>query len=364
MRHRRRNRVLAANGLSVALGIDGRIHTWGRGCDGALGHGDLNDAAMPAPILGLAGVATFAVGRGHVLTVAGTGAGKAWGDNQNGQGAQLAAALAPSCAGDFPNPGRAVNPAPADLDVPGLPLLSAVAAGHTHSLALDDTGQVLAWGGDGFLALGDGTVNPRRLDRFTVPISNVLRIAAGGYTSAAVTRTGQLWIWGEGGLGDGSTMVQLRPAPVVTSAEVADVGIGQQVAVVLLRDGRVYTWGRNPGTAVERVTLQRLPLPDIAIGLAVRGQHALILLIDGRVMAWGLNGNGQLGLGHTRTVEGPTQVPGLPPIVAIGTSPSHSLALAADGNVWAWGANTFGQVSGTPGPDVLSPVQIPLLNLN
>jgi alpha-tubulin suppressor-like RCC1 family protein len=357
-------RVLAGSGFSVALGGDGRIHTWGRGCDGALGKGDLNDGAAPGPIIGLAGVATFGVGRGHVLTLAGTGAAKAWGDNQHGQGAQLAAAIAPSCAGDFPNPNRAVDPAPSDLSAPGLPLLSAVAGADVHSLALSSTGEVLAWGGDGFLALGDGTVNPRRLDRAAVPIGGVLRIAASGYTSAAVTTGGQLWVWGEGGLGDGSTMVRLRPAPVVTAGDVADVALGQQVALVLLRDGRVFTWGRNTGTPVERLTLRQLSLPDIAVGIAARGRHALILLADGRVMAWGENGNGQLGLGHRGTVEVPLQVPGLPPIVAIGTSVNHSLALAADGNVWGWGANSFGQATGNPGADVLSPVQVPGLNLN
>lgn len=359
------NRVLAGYGFSVALGGDGRIYTWGRGCDGALGKGDLNDLAMPGPIIGLGGVATFGVGRGHVLTIAGTGAAKAWGDNQHGQGAQLAATITPSCVGDLPtNPARAIDTAPADLSVPGMALLSAVAGGDVHSLALDSTGQVLSWGGDGFLALGDGTVNPRRLDRAAVPFSDVLRVAASGYTSAAVTRSGQLWVWGEGGLGDGSTMVQLRPTPVVTAGDVADVALGQRVALVLLRDGRVFTWGRNTGTPVERVTLRQLPLPGIAVGLTGRGQHALILLADGRVMAWGNNGNGQLGLGNTGTVEVPLQVPGLPRIVAIGTSINHSLALAADGNVWGWGANSFGQASGNPGADVLSPVQVPNLNLN
>ena len=358
------NRVLAVQGASVALGGDGRIHTWGRGCDGALGKGDLNDVAMPGPIVGLGGVATFAVGRRHVLTVAGTGAAKAWGDNENGQGAQTAAGVAPSCVGDFPNAARAVDTVPADLSVPGMALLSAVAGADVHSLAIDSTGQVLSWGGDGLLALGDGTVNSRRLGRAAVPFSEALRIAAGFYTSAVVTRSGQLWVWGEGGIGDGSTMVRLRPTPVVTAGAVADVAVGNHIVVVLLRDGRVFTWGRNAGTPAERVTLRQLSLPDIAVGLAVRGFHALILLADGRVMAWGENGSGQLGLGHRGTVEVPLQVPGLPRIVAVGTSRDHSLALAADGNVWGWGANAFGQASGNPGADVLSPVQVPNLNLN
>ncbi|GIQ80518.1 hypothetical protein KIPB_001328 [Kipferlia bialata] len=72
-------------------------------------------------------------------------------------------------------------------------------------------------------------------------------------------------------------------------------------------------------------------------------QHTLALSSNGRVFAWGKNGNGQLGLGDTRTRKTPVELPSSAfdeaPIKAIACGSLHSMAVTEDGAVYMWGNN-------------------------
>ena len=62
--------------------------------------------------------------------------------------------------------------------------------------------------------------------------------------------------------------------------------------------------------------------------VACGGAHSVALGADGSCHAWGKNQNGQLGLGHSDSVEGPTLVASLPPRAAwVSCGGAHTAAL-------------------------------------
>ncbi|MFP2934870.1 RCC1 domain-containing protein, partial [Pyxidicoccus sp. 3LG] len=200
------------------------------------------------------------------------------------------------------------TPLPQPAKVNGLPPIKAIAAGASHSLALDVDGHVWAWGFNNMGQAGIGTaggsvLTPTQLA--TLP--TIQAIAANGSFSLALATDGRLWAWGQntsGQLGTGTT-----GASVATPVQV-------------------------PGLPTLRA---------IAAGV----NHTLALDADGRVWAWGFNNMGQVGTGSTSpaSVLSPVMLAGLPRAKAIAAGVGHSLIIDEQfGNVWAWGQNTFGQV--------------------
>jgi alpha-tubulin suppressor-like RCC1 family protein len=73
-------RSVAAGVLhSLALGWDGRVHSWGFDSDGELGHGDLQVRRSPALVQGLEGARDVAASYNHSLAVTQSGAVFQWG---------------------------------------------------------------------------------------------------------------------------------------------------------------------------------------------------------------------------------------------------------------------------------------------
>jgi len=81
------------------------------------------------------------------------------------------------------------------------------------------------------------------------------------------------------------------------------------------------------------------------------GGHTCVVIEGGRLRCWGLNGDGQLGLGHTLTIgddelpnsEGDVPMPGLVTQVSGGLAESTCARLES-GAVYCWGKNSHGQL--------------------
>ena len=75
-------------------------------------------------------------------------------------------------------------------DVPeGLSDVVSIAAGNSHSIALESDGTVVAWSGYGLLNIPSG-------------LSDVVEISAGGYHSLALKSDGTVVAWGNNGNGE------------------------------------------------------------------------------------------------------------------------------------------------------------------
>ncbi|NBV25406.1 MAG: hypothetical protein EBS05_26265, partial [Proteobacteria bacterium] len=229
---------------------------------------------------------------------------------------------------------------------------SVVAAGTTHSLAIDPQGAVVAWGdaAEGKLVVPSG-------------LSGVVAVAAGSDFSLAADRLGRVYAWGRNNFG------QLNlPLTLLNTVQLA---VGDSFAVGLNVSGEVVAWGRNDFGQTN------VPAGLVNVAAVAAGdRHAVALRSDGTVVAWGANdmaqatvpasltnivsvsagGNFCLALRRDGTVigwgnnaEGQTAIPtAATNVQAIACGVDHSLALRADGSLLAWGRNDQGQLNVPP----------------
>ena len=205
---------------SMAVDADGRLHSWGGGEDGALGHGDTVSRASPAVVAAFAGrrVDAIACGSRHTLALA-EGAIFSWGWGAYGQlghgdvGGRLAPteieALAGAPLGSSPI-AAAGSRASASVAAGGGPQL---ACGYRHSMI------VCSPAADG-----------------------------GGEGEGGTARDVYAWGWGRHGqLGTGAYADELSPVPVsrLRSLGVWKLRLGGRHSLALCFDGRVYAWGND-----------------------------------------------------------------------------------------------------------------------
>jgi alpha-tubulin suppressor-like RCC1 family protein len=82
-----------------------------------------------------------------------------------------------------------------------------LAAGRNHSLLLDDSGHVWAWGANSAGQLGTGQSSFSQVPRVVNSLSSIAMVAAGVQHSLALSTDGNLWAWGDnsaGTFGNGS----------------------------------------------------------------------------------------------------------------------------------------------------------------
>ena len=131
-----------------------------------------------------------------------------------------------------------------------------VAAGNTHSLALDDQGRLWAWGSNVSGQLGDGTntshFTPILVSSATLGGAKWVSVAAGDSYTLALDDQGRLWAWGSnyvGRLGDGTTTDRAMPTLVNSRrprrAKWVSVAAGHMHTLALDDQGRLWAWGSN-----------------------------------------------------------------------------------------------------------------------
>ncbi|WP_422658833.1 RCC1 domain-containing protein [Paenibacillus sp. EC2-1] len=141
--------------------------------------------------------------------------------------------------------------------------IKAISAGGFHSMALDNRGQVWAWGrnlegqlGIGFTNEGAHKGDIRGAKRVVFPQEvNIVEISAGATFSLALDDEGQVWAWGdneEGQLGIGYHKIgrsQFSPIRVVHEngllSQIQSISAGPYHSLALDKDGQIWGWGAN-----------------------------------------------------------------------------------------------------------------------
>lgn len=306
--------------------VSGALWAWGSNEHGQLGDGSEADSNTPVEIFE-DNVETIAAGHNHSLALV-DGTLWAWGKNDAGQ-------LGDGTTADRDEPVEVWPDGtfPDDIDQ--------IAAGESHSLVLLDDESVWAWGSNEFGQLGDGT----NVDRHTPVqvlsplgsggLDTIQQISAGSNHNLAVREitipvsggddetTQVVLSWGDntfGQLGDGTTQGRSLPDYVLDKLgfflfEIDDVVSGGDHNFLQFNNNTFESWGRNDHGQLaidaggEIVTTPRTVVDDEDEAITNPAEYSAgldhSLIRDGSIIfAAGSNAHGQLGQGHTESVEG------------------------------------------------------------
>lgn len=273
----------------------------------------------------------------------------------------------------------------------------AVATGEAHSCAINRDGRVLCWGKGFHGQLGNGMAM-----NSSVPVRarglgiEVRSIAAGGSHSCAINRFGRAFCWGAndvGQLGNGTTANKFAPEPVTgLRRSVRAIAAGRGHSCAINRVGRAFCWGYNlhgqlgDGTNETRLApvpvstaTPRFNLRNIAT-IATGDSHSCAVNTGGLFFCWGRNREGQLGLGDLDPRNEPAQVWRMRAAAAVGAGGDggattgmdgmagvvsaglwHSCGLHSNGSAYCWGGNGHGQLGiGAAGPPVAERTRVRL----
>jgi len=303
--------VSVAGGHShcLALSAEGEVYSWGDGTDGALGHAD-GSASAPRRIEMLAHVETIAAGALNSAAVDDRGRLFTWGRGAFVAGERIS-------LGYELDPATECQPTPKRVDALSEDRVVGVALGFGFTLAVTDAGAVFSFGESGHGALGHGLstgeVLPRRIEALAETGRRFVAVAAGHHHTLALTEKGQVYGWGDG-YANGHGQNQRTPQRVAALAgESVKLMYAQSFSsCVVTEKGELYTWGDGSlnsfhlghGVAARQPTPKRVgALSRVKVAAAAVGDsHTLVADEDGVV--WGFGQRAALGLGEADSPSG------------------------------------------------------------
>lgn len=352
---------------TIVAKSNGKVYTWGNNLYGQLGFGD-NLSSSVAVSVNTSGVLSgktitkVATGYFHSIALGSDGNVYTWGYNWYGQ------------LGNGNNTNSYVPVAVNTSGVLSGKIIIRVAAGLHHSIALASDGKVYTWGYNAFGQLGNGNNTnsnvPVAVDTSGVLSGKIITQIASGYGhSMALASDGKVYTWGlnsSGQLGnytytDSKVPVSIKTSGVLSGRTIIQIAAGSDHSIALASDGTVYTWGRNDygqlgngsfiGSITEPVAVNTSGVLSgkTIIQIAAGYYHSIALASDGTVYTWGDNTYGQLGNGNNTKSNVPVAVRTVgvlngKTIVKIASGSDHSIALASDGTLYTWGRNSSGQL--------------------
>ncbi|MBX3095204.1 MAG: putative Ig domain-containing protein [Cryobacterium sp.] len=354
------------NHAVLGLTDDGTVYSWGVGFYGELGEGtSVIEKLTPSPIAlpALAAgdrVIQVSVGSEHALALTEQGTVLAWGRNESGQ-----LGLGDTATRGTPT----IVPTSAFPGLSTARIVAISASGADHSLALSSSGQVFAWGWNGFGQVGDNSVSDR-WSPVRVINNSATSVSAGNGYSFAVTSAG-VYSWGinlYGQLGNGTTSARLVPSstaafPGLASGEqIVEVAAGGDHVLARGSHGTVYSWGDDgygqlglgagddSRTAPAIVTVPGLASGDTVESVDAGEGYSLARTAAGSLYTWGFNSDGQLALGDLADRDSPTPVTAFPavlddaPIAHASAGHDGAVIVSATGGVY--GSGRFGGLLG------------------
>jgi alpha-tubulin suppressor-like RCC1 family protein len=253
-----------------------------------------------------------------------------------------------------------------------------IAAGGQAACALNQTGNVLCWGG-GQLGRNTGS-NVRQAAQNVVgpngPIDTAHAISVGVQSGCALTGEGAVWCWGRGPLGDGTYPPStLRTASRLTLGshstnsarqpveDATQIAVGKGFGCYLDSRGMVRCWGLNNkgqlGSSARDSDMGNCGSqanPEYGINHAIDldifeastlragDAHACVITNDGELICWGDNRFRQTRPNVQDEQLMPSAVGGVAGVTDLALSQSHTCVLIQNGEVKCWGGNSEGQL--------------------
>jgi alpha-tubulin suppressor-like RCC1 family protein len=260
---------------------------------------------------------------------------------------------------------------PTPIVLPTKSAIRAVSCGRSHSLLLNDHGQVFALGNNSFGQCGRpiiekedyfGSKKVHRIDELPTDVS---QIECGQDHSLFLTKTGELYACGwsaDGQTGLGSYDNQPRPTKIrgdLEGEKIIKVSSSADTVLALDDKGNVFGWGNAEYAQFRSLTredslqfnlprhLDHLDVPGKIIDVASGGTICAVLNDRGQVFVWGF---GILGKGpNVEHSEFPALLPeslfGMntyspdTKVAKIFAGLSQFAAITNKGDLYAWGKN-------------------------
>ena len=278
----------------------------------------------------------------HTMYVDASGALWGWGDNYNN------VLLDPDF--DDNNPGQSTVPVRMGTANDWV----SVAAGETFNLALKSDGSLWGWGLNTAGQLGTGSsayvlTTPTRVVGSQVWVA----VSVGYQHTVALDNTGRLWAWGlnysgELGIGtDGPGSNSGVPMPIGTDTDWVAVSVGSQHTLALKSTGALYAWGANYNGVLGNGTTNNCNTPtQVGTGtnwsphFSANYSTSLAIKTDGTLWAWGVNYSGQLGNDDPAYAAGsptPIQVDSAADWLSVSGGNNYSAAIKTNHTLWKWG---------------------------
>ena len=238
-----------------------------------------------------------------------------------------------------------------------------VAAGGSHTLAIDVDGNLWTWGKNDRGQLGNGSKKDSLVPIQITQGTKFVQVAVGGYYSLAVDESGNLWTWGgnwSGVLCDGTTTEKLTPTKVTTEQKYTNIAADFLCCYLIDVEGYLWVCGsaysdiETISVGVPQKVSETVKFRDISVG----DEHVIAIDSDGNLWGWGQNTYGEVGNGTKNKQVLPLQLTQNTHFVAVSAGERHSLAIDENGNIWAWGDNAYGKLGNGTMRDSFVPIQV------
>lgn len=309
--------VSAGADFSAIVKADGTVWTSGVNDNNQLGHTGGGAGSSLAQVQNYDGVGfltnitSVSAGGSHILALT---------NNLDPLYPQTVLAWGNGIPGQLGNGVATSSLTPVQATLPAGTVITAIAASYLHSLALDSTGKVYAWGSDGNGRLGlSATDDTSPTPNFNALLTGVTAIGAGNEYSFAVgsySTVSDTYAWGSNndlqlGAAAGDKAVPAAVNGTLTNLVVPtriDGGFQHSLALV---GTTVYVWGDNDNTdgseswnnsgALGKGNTTDCDVPttttfsSTATDISAGYNYSLVLLNDGRIYSSGVNNYSQLG---------------------------------------------------------------------
>ena len=225
--------ISAGERHNLAIDESGNLWSWGNNGFGRLFTGNTVNSLVPQMVMTDTKFQAISAGYEHSLAI--DESGKLWGCGSNYQkqlsnGTTQSSSTTPIILIQWLN-------------------AKSISTFASHNLVLDQNGNLLAWGYNSQGQLGNGTSANNISNPYNVNSGTKFEyISAGHDHSLAIDESGNLWSWGlnsSGQLGNGTTTDSLTPIKIETSVKFKSIQASILHSLALDTEGNVWAWGNG-----------------------------------------------------------------------------------------------------------------------